>query len=627
MFVLPLNTRGSLVTLSDDARPSQWSAASARPRLVRSSGGKPMLRLDRWVLPPASSGAAPVLGGRLTLTVDVSPLPAEISAANLSLSAVQPFDWRSASISLSGPLFGPVETEVAIAAGATGVIALDLNEESAAILASLLTQNVVSPLQVIWKGSVLVRLPAIEIIATASLNRTIAGAGAGWRQVARSLIEGNARIDIRGASNPDLEAAFRDWALNQLTKCLEEGRELSVRASAAQVVEWPIHLATTLDDLLTDAERHELVKVEVISPGEIGALPPVELRVLGAFGNGLERVDVQLTPAAGVTKDVAVTSDAPVQVSLGTGTFTWSYRVKWSGQSASEWSAPKPIENSYSLLISIPNRASLSVELLSSGIDFEHRWTEVRVLLDHQGAPADAFSTALVLDAAHGSALWQHDLTGNRGKVLAHFSYISRQGQTVDVAQVEVSGEQLVITDPLASAQRQLSLLPAGNGWGNIAIVMVDLRYRDGNYVSEESVELTHFEDLVTWTTPARVDGPREVDWRLHASFHDGRFEENTWQTTTSDVLPILLRTPATRDIQVVPIYFDNSKTPHLTLVFRSSDREITQEITNKSAVTVTLPAGAYTWRATWTLPDSSTRQAAEQTSDDEVIVVPRVPA
>ena len=627
MLVLPLTTCGSLVTLSDDASPGRWSAASVRPRLVRSSDGKPLLRLDRWVLPATSSPAVPVVGGRLNLTIEVSPLPTEIAAANLALDVVRPFDWRAASISLSGPLFGPLETQVALAAGATGVIALDLSEESAAILASLLTQGVVSPLQVTWKGSVLVRLPAIEIIATASLSRTVIGARAGWRQVARSLIEGGARIDIRGASNPDLEAALRDWALNELAKCLEEGRELSVRASAAQVVEWPIQLATTLNDLLTDAERHELINVEVISAAEIGATPPIELRVLGAFGNGLERVDLQLTSAAGVTKDAAVTSDAPVHVALGTGMFTWSYRVKWFGQSAGEWSVPKTIENSYSLLISIPNRVSLRVELLSSGIDFEHRWTEVRVHLDHQGVPADAFSTALVLDAAHSSTLWQHDLTGNRGKVLAQLNYISRQGQSVQVSGIEVSGEQLVIADPLAFAQRHVVLLPTGNGWDNIAIVMVDLRYRDGNYVSEESVELTRFDDLITWTTPARLDGPREVDWRFHASFHDGRFEENSWQTTTSDVLPILLRTAATREIQVVPIYFDNSKTPHLSLVFSSGDRKITKDITNTSAVTVTLPDGAYTWRAIWTLPGGDTRQAAEQTSNDDVIVVPRVPA
>ena len=146
-------------------------------------------------------------------------------------------------------------------------------------------------------------------------------------------------------------------------------------------------------------------------------------------------------------------------------------------------------------------------------------------------------------------------------------------------------------------------------------------------YLSEETVELTRFEDLITWTTPARSDGPREIDWRFHASFHDGRFEENTWQTTTSDVLPIVLQAPATREIQIVPIYFDSNKTPHLTLVFRSGNRSITQEITNKSALAVTLPDGAYIWRATWTLADGSTKQNGEQTSNEDVIVVPRVPA
>ena len=629
MFVLPVETRGPLIALRDDLSPS-WFVAPVRPRLARSLDGTPLLRLDRWVLPSASSGVAPAIGGRLNLTVALMASAEEIATTNLAPGTVAPIPWLDASIELKGPLFGPIAVEVAVAAGAVGAIATELSDEAAAVLASLLTREVVSPLQVTWTGSVLVRLPAVEIVASAVIERTVLQAssdGLSRRFVARSIIEANARIEIRGANNPQLETVFRDWALEELTRCCAEGRALSVRAGAAQVVRWPIRLSTTLDDLIGSDSRQDLVHVHALDPAELGKPPRVEVRVLGAFGNALERVDVRLRPANGAVKDLAISSETPQYVELGTGNFSWSYRAKPVSHPSGEWSASRTADNSYSLLIPIATPKHLSVEVLASGLDFKHRWRLVRIELLHQGLPQDTDSTVIELDSARPSAVWKKTLVGPLGKVRAGLTYLSHHGQRLEVELDEIGGRQLIVEDPLDANQRRLAIIPTGNGWGGIAVAMVDLRYRDGDFRNEETIELKSLSDFVEWVTPARKDGPRAIEWRCHASFQDGRFEEGDWQSTESEVLAVSLQAPATRQVQVVPVFFDVAKTPRADIHLRNHDRLVTVSIASTSTVTVTLPQGPFSWGITWRLPDGSQKELPEQASDQEVIVLPRSPS
>ena len=630
MLVLPVNTKGPLIALADDAAPGRFAAASSRPRLARRADGTPLLQLDRWAPSSGSSSPAPALGGRLNLTVDAAPLPAEVAASGLAAASIEPISWLDASIELMGPLFQPVKAEVAVAAGALGVVAVELTPDAASVLASLLTRDVVSPLQVVWTGSALVRLPAVEIIASASIDQTktqSALRGPSGYQVSRSLIEANAHIEIRGAANSELEAAFRDWALGELTRRLEEGGDLSVRGGAAQVVRWPIRLATTLDDLLSADQRQSLVRTYFLDPGELGKAPPVEVRALGDFGGRLERVDVRLTPSeGGAAKELAIASDQPQRVALGSAHFSWSYRAKLVSQPPGPWSAPQEVGGSYSLLIPVPAAGELRVEALASGIDFERRWSSIRIQLTHQAAPPDAVSTVVELDAAHPSALWTRSLSGPRGKVGAKLTFCSQQGQSVEKNLDDVPGEQLVVGEPLDSDRRRLALMPAGNGWEGVALVMVDLRYRDGEFLREETVELRSFTDFTEWETPARADGPRAIEWRCHASYLDGRFEQTGWQVVESAVLAVPLQAPASRQVQLVPVFFDSSQTSRLEVRFSSGDRTVTQVVAAKTALWVTLPKGPYRWSVTWRMTDGTQAQTPERESDDDVVVLPRRP-
>ena len=629
MFVLPVETRGPLIALRDDLSPS-WVVAPVRPRLARSLGGAPLLRLDRWVLPSTSSGVAPAIGGRLNLTVALMAPLEEIATTNLAPGTVASIPWLDASIELKGPLFGPIVTEVAVAAGAVGAIATELPDEAAAMLAALLTREVVSPLQLTWTGSVLVRLPAVEIVASAAIDRTVlqsSSDGFSRRLVARSMIEASARIEIRGANNLQLETVFRDWALDELTRCCAEGKALSVRAGAAQVVRWPIRLSTTLDDLVGSDSRQELVQIHALDPTELGKPPRVEVRVLGAFGNTLERVDVRLTPVGGTVKEISISSEIPQSVELGTGNFSWRYRTKPVSQPSGEWSASRTADNSYSLLIPIATPKDLSVEVLASGLDFTHRWSLVRIELSHQGLAQDTDSTVIELDFARPSAVWKKNLVGPLGKVRATLIYLSHFGQRLEVDGGEVLGRQFIVEDPFYANQRRLAIIPTGNGWGGIVVAMVDLRYRDGDFRNEETIELKSLSDFVEWVTPARKDGPRTIEWRCHASFQDGRFVENEWQSTESEVLVVPLQAPATRQVQLLPVFFDAAKTPRADIHLRNQDRLVTVPITSTSTVSVTLPQGPFFWSITWTLLGGSQKEMPEQASDQEVIVLPKSPS
>jgi hypothetical protein len=630
MLNLPVNTIGPLLTLADDAAPGRYAAASARPRLARQPDGKPALQLRRWIPSSGSSGAAPGFA-RLTLTVQVSPLAQEVSAAGLSADAVRPMPWVDAAIELMGPRFEPVRAEVAVAAGSLGVVSTDLPPESASVLASLLTREVVSPLQVTWKGSVLVRLPAVEVVASASIDtKKIRSARAGpfsSYQERRSLIEANAHVEIRGVSDAALEAAFRDWALGELTRHLEEGRDLSVRAEAAQVVRWPIQLATTLDDLLSAGERQGLVETAILDPSELGQSPPLEVRALGDFGGRLERVDVRLNPiGGGAAKELSLTSDAAQRVGLGTAQFSWSYRAKLVSQPAGAWSEPREASGSYSLLIPVPAAPELRVEALASGIDFARRWSSIRIELAHQAAPPDGASTVLQLDAGHPSAAWTRSLAGPRGNVKATLTFVSREGESVQQSLDDVPGEQLVVSDPLDGDRLRVPLMPAGNGWDGLAVAMIDLRYRDGQFCREETVEMRSAGDFIEWETPARSGGPRAIDWRCHASYLDGRFVETAWQTVESGVLAVPLQAPATREVQLLPVFFDISRTVQIDVRLLAGGRVVTQPITSPAAVRVTLPPGPYRWALTWRMKDGTTAEMPEQQSDDDVIVLPRHP-
>ena len=628
MLSLPIRNLASLLVIDDDALPSRAYVALARPRVARAADGSAQLRLVRWA---SASGDAAGVGARLTLDAELQPGADELAAAGLAGREVLPLPWLDARVRLDGPQFEPVEAEVALAPGARASVAVDLSPAAAALLAPLLQADAVLPLQLTWSGHVWMRLPALEVVASADVSEVrrrveIAG-GARSSSVTRSILAANAHVEIRGGGDAALESALRDWALHELAERFAAGGELSVRATASDVVRWPIELATTLDDFVPAASRRELVHTLVLDGDELGRVPPVEVRVFGDFARLLDRVDVRLTALGSErTADLSFVDAAAQTVRLGSTDYRWAWRSKPKDQPAGEWSAACEARGSTALLLSVQSMPNTRIDVLSAGLDFASRWRSVQVVLVHEVPGAAAVSGTVELDVAHSSASWTSPASPahGRGTISARLAFVSRQGAVVESV-VPVDADQLVVRDPLDRHRLRFCLTPAGSGWADVALAMVDLRYVDGAHTVDETVDLRRLDDFVEWEVPARPDGPRGVQWRLHTSFRDGRFASGAWQSGDAGVIVVRVDGPPRREVQLLPIYFDAALVRAARVRLRSGDATEQVVLTDRAPRAVALPPGPFTWTLAWTLADGGELPESAPVDGDDVIVLPRL--
>ena len=630
MLVLPIETHGDVLLLEDDISPDVAYVALTRPRVARRPDGSSAIRLARWMTTEVA-GPGQITGGRLTVDIDVQPTADDLRDAGLAGRDARPLPWLDASIRIDGPQFDPVDAEVATAPGAGAALAVDLTAAAAGLLASLLQGDTVSPLQVTWLGHVRVRLPPAEVIATADVNeirrRLDLVAPARRVTVISSIIDANARVEIRGSTNPALEQALRDWAVSELAARLAAGQSLDVHVSASDVVRWPIELATTLDGFIPSASRRSLVDTIVLDPGETGRAPAIEVRVLGEFDGPLERVDLTLAPlSAGNGVDLSFTTSAPRDAAIGTTEFRWRSRVKLEARPPGDWSPWQEVHGASAVIVPVSTPSSLRVEVLAAGIDLTERWSSVRVVLTHTSPDGGQQSGTIDLTAAQTSRIWEVPLDGQRGTLKAALSYVARQGPVVEQVIDAVVGDQVVVGDPLQGNGLRFALLPAGTGWNDVAVAMVDMRYLDGAYVVNETVELRRVTDFVEWTVPARAGGPETALWRLHASFSDGRFSSADWQTASRGATVIRIDGVPARTVQILPIYFDPAVSPSITLRLRGGAQIETVVVTDRTQRSVTLGEGSYSWTLQWTKADGSSSDETTAQEGEDVLVVPRLP-
>jgi len=217
MLTLPVESRGDLLVVHDDAAPGRVCVTLARPRVTNRADGNTSVRLLRWMSTQASAGVGQITGARLSVDVDLAPGATDLASAGLGGADLQPMPWLDAKVRLDGPQFDAIEADVAIAAGSLAAVSIDLPPSAAGILAPLLQGDTISPLQLTWTGHVLVRLPPVEVIASADvteIRRRLDLIAPGRRiTTIRSIVDASARIEIRGGGNAALEQAMRDWAL------------------------------------------------------------------------------------------------------------------------------------------------------------------------------------------------------------------------------------------------------------------------------------------------------------------------------------------------------------------------------------------------------------------------------
>ncbi|MEA5451781.1 hypothetical protein VB780_24605 [Leptolyngbya sp. CCNP1308] len=630
MLTLPLETPSPLVLARDDSDRDCIYAVAARPRLARHGDGRPRLSLTRWHAPGASMADSPITGARLSLEIDLSPETEALAAAGVDPAKVQPFPWVTAQLQLDAPGMAPAIAEVFTAGhGPTG-LSLDLPPTTAELLASLLEGTTTSPLQLTWRGTVMVRLPAAKVVAIADRaeiqHRLQSVQGEEQTLVKRAVTAASARITIEGVADAAVEAALREWAIAQLAERFDQGQDLLVQATTSDLVPWPIHLAGTLDDAVDKVQHWDVVHDIQLDGDDLGNRPPLSIQVLGNFEGALERVDVQLQPADGDPVELAISDGQEKFLPPPAATFRWRYRAKAKIQPVGDWSDWRSGQSGHGLVISVTLPSHLDLEVLAAGLDLTQRWQSVRVELEHTLPGLAPVSHVVKLDQQNPSDLWHRPLNGIRGTVTATLTYLSYQGLSVEQT-VEIAGDQLVVSEPLAIPQRQVTLVPQGSGWDDVSAVMVDLRHCDGDVCFEETLELTQPDTLAQWKAPARDAAPTAVAWRYHASFADGRFEQSPWHTTDDRVIVISIAGLPRRDVQILPIYFDATTTRQIDLTLAQGEQVRTAVITSTAPQTLSISPGPYRWSARRVLSDGTEVNTEEKPSDVDLIMFPPHPS
>lgn len=619
MLTQPITSPGRIVAFADHDREDWHYVVAATPRLIGGAAGRPELQLLRW---QSVSGDDETVGGRLNLGLTLEVDDEMLVEAEMTADKTGPIPWVEATIEVHGPGFRSAPAAVAMTSPERARVALDLDADAAVIMAALLNRDTASPIQIIWSGHVRMRMPDAEVTASASreeiVRRISQSRGAVSREVVRSMIEANVNIEISAGDNQELEQALRDFALDQLLKRFEDEDELVVSVGAADVVDWPVRLSAAIDDL--GPVTPERVRTITLAEHELGRPPRLEVRVLGNFAGELDRVDVEIEQSDETTQ-LAFIDSHEQSIPIEPNPFRWRSRAKWNALPASNWSAWREAQASSSLLIPVSVQPSRAIEITAVGVAFGDRWKSVEVQLS---AVASASLIRTVnLSAQQTTAYVELDASVAQTGFNSKQRFVSKTGLVAERrSQLAADQNLLLVRDPYTMGSLRTALVPTGNGWDEIAMMMVDLRYEDGDEHWEEARELSSRDDFAEWRIPVREHGPREFLWRYNASFADGNFQQSDWQRSESRLLTVPLDSPERRDLQILPIYLNDGESVELRLKIQGETKSV--HLTDKSPQQIRLPAGAYQWQAVWRAVTGETTEGPLQDDDRDVIVIPR---
>ena len=241
MLILPIHIRGNVIAIADDAAPGRVCVALARPRAARRADGSSRVRfraLGGNGLPdPLNPPAGGYAGHRHAADAG------RLIAAGLAPQETSPMPWLQARLRLEGPQLrsrgGRNFQRDGNGRGRRGRSRPSRHRDSGA--ASLPRDSVAAA------GHVERRRPG------ASSTGGSGGYGGrerspppGFLRPARparhchAIGHGCERPHRdRGADNPALEQALRDWALDELTRRFSRGESVSIRAAVLKSCDGP----------------------------------------------------------------------------------------------------------------------------------------------------------------------------------------------------------------------------------------------------------------------------------------------------------------------------------------------------------------------------------------------------
>lgn len=605
MLRLPWRTQDGVLVAADDEDPGVLHVVGQAPRVVEDDAGRPRLRLVRW--PAGPDGVA----GHLS--VDLTVLPPDEELDRLGPGFV-PVRWESASVTLAGA--GLQVTSPAVVGGGTvAAVATTLDDPGAATLEHHLTLAAATPLQATWDGLVRARLPEVEVVAAldrSEITRRLRDLrGPEQRTMTSSVVRENLRLTVAGPATAgvvpeELVSALRDWATSELLGRLGRGEDLTVRLTAAEVLSVPVRLAGTLGavpaeqvegclrrlDSAPGHEDSELTRVIVLADWATTDHVTLEVEPTGSPDG--TQPDASTSPIP-ETQAQALTfqDDQPRLLRLAARPFRWRTRATVGGTRGawSGWTAAAP---ALSLTVPVAVPASPTVEVVAAGLDWVERWAGVEVTLSSGGRQSEVTLTA---ERPRASVP-----TADPG-VSASARFTTRSGGVVEEHDLVPTGGHLVIGDPLRAAVSR-TVVPTGSGWSQVARAMVELRHDDGERRTQETVPLDDPQTVARWSVPAERGDAGPVQWRLHASFRDGRFLQTPWQDSVEPVIVAPLESAGVREVQVVVAGLVVAGARAVRVTVTAGPTSETVEATEPGVFAVQLPPGPVTWVSQWVLDD-----------------------
>ncbi|QJP16077.1 hypothetical protein G3545_21990 [Starkeya sp. ORNL1] len=343
-------------------------------------------------------------------------------------------------------------------------------------------------------------------------------------------------------------------------------KTMSIKLDLEQrsVVPWSIHPTGTLQTLLGGdpaARARHVRRIRVDDP--FFATLQVSIQVFTAFQD-IDHAEVEIEYEAsdenGVVRRASTapsfTTSAPIVWSTpvigGERRYRWRYRSVLKGGRATEFS-PWETRQAPQLIVSIVSPGRLSVEVLAGAIDFKELVSQVQVRLAYEdaanGVPRAESVVLLTAEKPRGSYERVIDAP-QAGPLMSRLRFDLRSGDVVEESEWHaVEGPQLLVNQPTESVLR-VSLLPAGDGWAEVAQAWVNLRYEDpaNGIAVNDMFTLKGLDSFATWQVYLKDREKRNYRFQWQASFKGGQFIRRDWQDNPGDpLLPITVKLPGIR--------------------------------------------------------------------------------
>jgi hypothetical protein len=321
--------------------------------------------------------------------------------------------------------------------------------------------------------------------------------------------------------------------------------------------------------------------------------------------------------------------------------YEYRWRLAYMGREPAEFTRWEN-DTTPRLNLSIADVGKIVLPVLAGNIDFTQVTKQVQVDLSYAD-PASGVneeSTTLVLN---GSALEKTYSRYIYTKWDRPFKYRTRfflkNDQTVESAWQETTLRQLIVNEPDTISRLDVQLVPAGS-WDGVQQTVVNLRYADSanNVFSDAVFNFKTPDEFRTWSVILKDLNKRKFQYKILASFKDGSSPYQTdWLDSDGDqALPVLVKQASRLNVKLLANLLDFKVTPVVTTTLHYDDQQDnvhkvdTFAFTAASETTWSFPIAddsprKYRRAVTYNTADGQEINAAEETTDETVMVVPKL--